>query len=87
MDLTEIRQEINRLDDELVRLFVERMNLASQVAAYKKEHNMPIFVPAREREILKKVAEQAGPEFGSYARLLFANIMDLSRSYQGKQNG
>ena len=87
MDLSEIRQEINRVDEELVQLFVERMNLASQVAAYKKEHNMPIFVPAREREILKKVAEQAGPEFGSYARLLFSNIMDLSRSHQGKQNG
>lgn len=87
MDLTEIRKEINRVDDQLVKLFVERMELASQVAAYKRENNMPIFVPAREREILKKVAEQAGPEFGSYARLLYATIMDLSRSHQGKQNG
>ena len=87
MDLTEIRKEINRVDDQLVQLFVERMELASQVAAYKRENNMPIFVPAREREILKKVAEQAGPEFGGYARLLYATIMDLSRSHQSKQNG
>ena len=87
MDLSQIREEINRVDDQLVKLFVERMELAGQVAAYKREHNMPIFVPAREREILKKVAEQAGPEFGSYARLLYANIMDLSRSHQSKQNG
>ena len=86
MDLTEIRQEINRVDDQLVKLFVERMELTTQVAAYKKENNMPIYVPAREREILKKVAEMAGPEFGRYARLLYSNIMDLSRSYQGKQN-
>ena len=87
MDLSEIRQEINRVDNELVKLFVERMGLASQVAAYKKKHGLPIFVPAREREILKKVAEQAGSEFGNYARLLFATLIDLSRSYQGKQNG
>ena len=87
MDLTQIREEINQVDDQLVKLFVQRMELASQVAAYKREHNMPIFVPAREREILKKVAEQAGPEFGSYTRLLYATIMDLSRSHQGKQNG
>ena len=86
MDLTQIREEINRVDDQLVKLFVERMELASQVAAYKKEHNMPIYVPAREREILKKVSEIAGDEFGRYTRLLYANIMDLSRSYQGKQN-
>ena len=86
MDLSQIREQINRVDDQLVKLFVERMELAEQVAAYKREHNMPIFVPAREREILKKVAEQAGPTFGPYARLLYANIMDLSRSHQGKQN-
>ena len=65
MDLTQIREEINRVDDQLVKLFVERMELAGQVAAYKKEHNMPIYVPAREREILKKVSEMAGDEFGS----------------------
>ena len=87
MDLNEIRKEINRVDDQLVKLFVERMELASQVAAYKREHKMPIFVPAREREILKKVAEQAGPEFGSYTRLLYATIMDLSRAHQAKENG
>ena len=87
MDLNDIRKEINRVDDQLVKLFVERMELASQVAAYKRENNMPIFVPAREREILKKVAEQAGPEFGSYTRLLYATIMDLSRAHQAKENG
>ena len=86
MDLTEIRENINRVDDQLVKLFVERMELASQVAAYKKEHNMPIYVPAREREILKKVAEMAGPELGSYTRLLYTHIMELSRSHQSKQN-
>ena len=86
MDLNEIRKEINRVDDQLVKLFVERMELASQVAAYKKEHNMPIYVPAREREILKKVAEMAGPELGSYTRLLYTHIMELSRSHQSKQN-
>ena len=86
MDLNEIRENINRVDDQLVKLFVERMELAGQVAAYKKEHNLPIFVPAREREILKKVSELAGPEFGRYTRLLYSNIMDLSRSYQGRRN-
>ena len=87
MDLSEIRENINRVDDQLVKLFVERMELAGQVAAYKKEHNLPIFVPAREREILKKVAEQAGPALGGYTRLLYSMIMDLSRSHQARQNG
>ena len=87
MELSEIREEINRIDEQMVKLFVQRMGLSSQVASYKKEHNMPIFVPEREREILKKVAEMSGSELGGYTRLLYSMIMDLSRSHQGKQNG
>ena len=87
MELSEIREEINQIDDQLVELFVQRMGLSAQVAAYKKEHNMPIFVPAREREILLKVAEMAGPEMGNYTRVLYSMLFELSRSYQSKRNG
>ena len=87
MDLSEIRKDIDAIDDELVRLFCERMNLSAKVADYKKANNMPIFVPARERAILQKVAEKAGPEFGNYTRVLYSMIFELSRSYQSKRNG
>ena len=87
MELSEIRGQINEIDDQLVKLFAERMNLSAQVAEYKKAHNMPIFVPAREREILLKVAGQAGPEMGNYARVLYSMIFELSRSHQNKLNG
>ena len=53
MDLTELRNEIDQIDDDLVRLFCQRMNVASKVADYKKANNMPIYMPAREREILQ----------------------------------
>ena len=59
MDLSELRTEIDAIDSELVRLFGKRMEIAAQVADYKKENNLPIYVPAREREILKDVAEKA----------------------------
>ena len=87
MELSEIREQINEIDDQLVTLFTERMNLSAQVAEYKKAHNMPIFVPAREREILLKVAGQAGPEMDNYARVLYSMIFELSRSHQNKLNG
>ena len=57
MDLSEIRQQIDAIDENLVRLFCQRMNLSAQVADYKKANNLPIFVPARERAILQKVAQ------------------------------
>ena len=86
MELSEIRQEINQIDEQLVDLFVQRMGLSAQVAAYKKEHNLPIFVPSREREILMRVANQAGAEFGRYTRVLYSMLFELSRSYQSKKN-
>ncbi len=87
MDLTEIRQEIDGIDQELVRLFCARMNLSAQVADYKKANHLPIFVPARERAILQKVAQMAGPEMENYTRVLYSMLFELSRSYQSKRNG
>jgi len=86
MDLNELRQQINSIDDELLTLFTRRMDLASQVADYKRAHDLPILQPAREREILKKVADKAGPELGGYARVLFSMLMELSKSSQNKRN-
>ena len=65
MDLNELRNEIDSIDSELVRLFCARMDIAAQVADYKKENNLPIFVPARERAVLQAVAEKAGPEMSN----------------------
>ena len=87
MDLSEIRQQIDGIDQELVRLFCQRMNLSAQVADYKKANNLPILVPARERSILQKVAELAGPEMENYTRVLYSMLFELSRSYQSKRNG
>ena len=62
MDIEALRQEIDAIDKELVDLFCKRMDVSAGVADYKKANNQPIFVPARERAILQKVAQQAGPE-------------------------
>ena len=86
MDLKDIRSQIDTIDDELVRLFVKRMGLSAQVADYKKANNMPIYVPAREREILQDVATKAGPEMANYTRVLYSMLFELSRSYQSKRN-
>ena len=86
MELNELRNEINQIDEELLKLFLRRMDVAGQVADYKKAHDLPIYQPQREREILKKVADSAGPEMGGYARVLFSMLMELSKSNQNKRN-
>ena len=86
MELKALREQIDQIDNELVQLFSKRMAISAQVADYKKEHNMPIHVPTREREILQEVAKKAGPEMDNYARVLYSMIFELSRSYQRKRN-
>ena len=86
MELNELRNEINRIDEKMLELFLRRMTVAEQVADYKREHDLPIYQPQREREILKKVADQAGPGMGGYARVLFSMLMELSKSSQNKRS-
>lgn len=86
MDLSELRKEMDTIDDELVRLFVQRMAVAAQIAEYKKENDLPILIPAREREKLLDVAQKAGPEMANYTRVLYSMLFELSRSYQSKRN-
>ena len=86
MDLNALRDQIDSIDDQLVQLFNKRMEIAAEVADYKKERKMPIYVPAREREILQNVAQKAGPEMANYTRVLYSMLFELSRSYQRKRN-
>ena len=86
MDISQLREKIDHIDDELVKLFVQRMEVSAQIADYKKANKMPIYVPAREREKLQDVAKKAGPEMDNYTRVLYSMLFELSRSYQSKRN-
>ena len=80
MDLKELRGKIDEIDDQLVKLFCQRMDIAAQVAQYKKEQGLPILMPAREREKLQDVSQKAGPEMAGYTRTLYTMLFELSRS-------
>ncbi len=86
MDLTQCRNQIDQIDDQILKLFLNRMELASKVADYKRENGLATMQKGREREILKRVSEMAGSEMADYARILFGTLMDLSKSYQNKRN-
>ena len=86
MDIQELRGQIDAIDDQLVDLFVQRMAVSAAIADYKKERNLPIHVPAREREKLMDVAKKSGTDMENYTRVLYSMIFELSRSYQSKRN-
>ena len=83
MELSEIREKIDTVDDQLLKLFLERMDLAEEVAAYKNEHHLPILNKERERAVLARVTEQSG-EKERYAYHLFSTLFELARSRQAE---
>ncbi len=83
MELSEIRTKIDAVDDQLLKLFLERMELSEAVAAYKNEHKLPILNKTREREILAKVTERAGDK-ERYAYHLYSTLFELARSRQAE---
>ena len=83
MELSEIREKIDAVDDQLLDLFLQRMDLSEEVAAYKNEHHLPILNKERERAILAKVTEKSG-EKERYAYHLFSTLFELARSRQAE---
>ena len=87
MDMTTIRQRIDEIDSQMVELYRQRMEAVSEIGAYKRAHNLPIYDSERERNLLNKVGEQAGEEYEGGVRALFQTMMELSRSYQMRASG
>lgn len=82
-ELSEIRNEIDHIDAELLKLFMQRMECAKDVALYKQAHNLPIFAPEREKEVIKKRLETLDDaQYKLWAERLFHLLMDLSKEQQ-----
>ncbi len=84
MDLSEIRQDIDKIDAQLLELFKQRMQLTTEVARYKAAHNMVVFQGDRERAIIERVKANSPAEIEQGASFLFWNIMDISKCGQIK---
>ena len=77
MDLSDYRAQIDQIDEELVRLISERMDVSAGVAAYKKEHGLPVLDAKREREKLLKIAGMTAEDYRQYTVSLFDLLMEL----------
>ncbi len=91
MDLQKIRDRLDVIDAEFVRLFEERMRLVGQVAEFKIETGKQVFDREREQA---KIAAVRGLAHGAFnaqaAEELFTQLMTISRRYQYRlleQNG
>ena len=83
MDISELRVEIDRLDRELLRLFNERANLALKIGEIKKELDLPVYDPSREKLIFDAMTkDNPGPLENDAIVRLFERVIDESRSLE-----
>ncbi len=82
MSLDEIRFKIDEIDRELIPLLKKRMECSLEVARIKNEENLPIYHPEREQQILDRVKQVSGEQYGDYVSEIYRNIMAVSRALQ-----
>ena len=87
MDLNDYRRQIDEIDRQLLALFGQRMEVAAAIAAYKKEHGLPVLDGKREREKLLDVAAKTPDDLKDYAVSLYSLLFELSRSHQTRMLG
>ena len=83
MDLLELRNQLDDIDEKIVKLYEERMEICSRVADYKIKTGKKVFDKTREEEKLRKVKSLTHNEFNAYGvQELFEQIMSMSRKLQ-----
>lgn len=87
MNREELRGKIDEIDAQLVKLFSERMEIAAGIAKYKKENNLPVLDPKREREKIASIIQQTPEALQDYTPILYDLIFELSRAYQNRLIG
>ena len=82
MELSDYRQQIDRIDDQICKLFEQRMNVVRAVGEYKRRHAIPVSDGSREEEVLHRVSRALSPELEPYGRDLYRAIFDISKAYE-----
>ena len=81
-DINALRLEMDACNKQILEAFEHRMDIASRIGDVKRSLGLRVTDPRRERQILSAIADQASPEFKSYATVLFSLLMEVSSAYQ-----
>lgn len=81
--LNDIRVQINKIDEEMINLFIKRMDIVKQVLKYKIENNLPVLDEKREIEIIEKnIKLLDNKELEKYYKIFFEGVLISSKKFQ-----
>ena len=84
MDIKELREKIDRIDDEIASLYVKRMKTVKDIVEAKRAGGLMISDPGRERAILQRLAAAHDPIYEGDLKLIYSLLFDLSKSAQAR---
>lgn len=85
--MEQLRSEIDKINKEIVELLAKRMEVAGEIAEYKKRRGLPAHVPERESQVIENVKELARKS-GLDEKMIedvFMKIMEHTRNSENKQ--
>ena len=81
--LTEIRKDIDRIDDELLGLLIKRLKLGKEIGEVKREIGRVVADEAREKQIFQRLIKNAGSKMDEKDIIeIFSKILGISRKTQ-----
>ena len=82
--LNPLRQRIDEIDDEILRLLTERAEIVLEVGRIKNTHQAPLHVPEREAAILKRLMDNnPGPFPQAAVKSVFKEIISHCLNMEG----
>lgn len=86
--LDELREEIDRIDREILELVAQRMRVVLAVGDFKRQRGLPIYDAERERSLLERLASLAPqPLDRETVRRVFERLVDECRRAEQHQAG
>ena len=85
--LETLRQEIDSIDTQIFALFEQRLTVAKQIGAYKKEHGLSVLDSSREDAKRDQVKASVSNELEPYALELLEVLMGSAKAVQETSRG
>ena len=76
------RNMLDSLDDQIARLFCQRMEIVDQIARIKFEQRSPVYRPEREQQVTARLLLQNGDKYAEGLLALYTVIFEQSRKRQ-----
>ncbi len=84
--LDEYRASLDEIDEQMAKLFEERMKTVGVIAAYKKENGLPVADSKREAEMLRKNSHIVDAPYRDYYAGFLRSVTGLSKDFQRELN-